>query len=52
MPELLLRWHLGEKYTLDEMKELFNSIMNKIAKKDGPLIPAAAALYHYPEIFQ
>lgn len=51
MPELLLRWQLAERHSLDEFKEIFNSIMNKIARKDGPLLSHAAAMYHYPEVF-
>ena len=50
--EILTRMHLGEKYSLKELQDIFNSIMNKIYKKDGPLIPGAAALFHFPEIFQ
>lgn len=51
MPELLLRMHIGEKYSLKEMQDMFNLLMNKINTKDGPLIPGAAALFHLPEVF-
>ena len=36
MPELLMRMQIGAKYSLKEMQEIFNEIMNKIVKKDGP----------------
>ena len=34
------------------MQEMFNHIMNKIEKRQGPIQPGAAALYHFPEVFQ
>lgn len=51
MPELLLRMKLGSQFSLQELKEIFNVVMNKIRKEQGPLDPGAAALFHFPEVF-
>lgn len=37
MPEALMRWQIANTYSLDEMVEIFNTIMNKIEKGQGPL---------------
>lgn len=47
-----MRMQIANKYTLEELQEIFNQIMIKIDKRQGPLQPGAAALFHYPEIFQ
>eukprot|EP00347_Sterkiella_histriomuscorum_P017372 403349636 len=52
MPDLLNRMQIGATITLKEMQEIFSDIMNKIKRGQGPIQPGAAALYHYPEIFQ
>ncbi len=33
------------------MQDMFNTLMNRISKEQGPLEPGTAALYHFPEIF-
>ena len=52
MPEILLRMKIGATRSLKELQDAFNSIMNSIAKRSGPLQPGTAALVMYPEIFQ
>ncbi|CDW79079.1 UNKNOWN [Stylonychia lemnae] len=51
MPELLNRMQIASVLSLKEMQEIFDVIMNKIARKQGPLQSGAAAMYHFPEIF-
>ena len=52
MPELLLRMHIVINHSLDEIKQMFNFILNKISRGSGPcLTPDAAALYYFPEVF-
>ena len=54
MPELMLRMKVASMYTLDQLKDIFNDILNKIAnaKPGDPRFPDVAALYYYPDIFQ
>lgn len=52
MPEQLMRMKISSDYSLKQMQEIFNDIMNKIKFQGGPKVPHAAALYYYPEIFQ
>lgn len=53
MPELMLRMKIGSLYSLDQLKEIFNDILNKIAnaKEGAPRLPDVAALYYYPDVF-
>jgi hypothetical protein len=51
MPELLNRMQIASKYTLKELQDMFNYIMNKIKQDNGPTQPGAAALFHFPEVF-
>ena len=52
MPALLLRMKVGHSYTLAELQEIFNFVLNKIAKKKGPCRSTAhAAIYYFPEVF-
>lgn len=51
MPEILMRMKISSLYSLKEMQEMFNQIMKKIDKKEGPIQPEACALYLYPEVF-
>ena len=43
---------IASQYSLTEMQEMFNQIMKLIDKREGPIMPGAAALYLYPEVFQ
>ena len=51
MPEILLRMQIVNNHSLLEMQDMFNLIMNRISKKQGPLDSGTAALYHFPEVF-
>lgn len=52
MPELLLRMKVAHTYSLAELQEILNFVMNKLSKKQGPCIDSAsAALYYFPEVF-
>ena len=52
MPEILLRMKIGASYSLKELQDIFNVVMNKLAKKEGPCMStASAALYYFPEVF-
>ena len=52
MPELLLRMQVVNNHSLAEIQQIFNFILNKIARGSGPcLTPDAAALYYFPEVF-
>jgi len=51
MPALMLRLRICEDYSLEELVEIFNYTLSKILRKDGPLQPSAAALYHFPKVF-
>jgi len=51
MPEILLRMKIGANHSLVELQDVFNAVMNSIAKRSGPLQPGTAALVMYPEIF-
>ena len=52
MPEILMRMKIASIYSLTEMQEIFNQVMKLIDKREGPIIPGAAALYLYPDVFQ
>ena len=52
MPEILNRWHIGADQTLEELIEVFNSVMGKLERRQGPLSAGTSALYHFPEVFQ
>ena len=43
MPEILLRMKIGNDYTLDELKGIFNKVCNSIKKKQCIHIPPLAA---------
>lgn len=52
MPEVLLRMKVANSHSLVELQEIFNIVMNKLAKKEGPCISSAsAAVYYFPEVF-
>ena len=51
MPTLLLRMRICEEHSLEELVSIFNYILSKIQRQDGPLQPQAAALYHFPKVF-
>lgn len=52
MPEILLRMKIANNHSLEELQDIFNFIMNKMASKQGPCISTAhAALYYFPEVF-
>jgi hypothetical protein len=54
MPEVMLRMKVASMYSLDQLKDIFNDILNKVsqAKEGDPRLPDVAAYYYYPEIFQ
>jgi hypothetical protein len=56
MPEILLRMRIGNMYTLTELNQIFNEVLNKVARckenDSAPDVPELAALYHFPEVFQ
>ena len=52
MPEVLLRMKVANSHSLVELQEIFNIVMNKLAKKEGPCkSSASAAMYYFPEVF-
>jgi hypothetical protein len=53
MPEVMLRMKVASMYSLDQLKDIFNDILNKVsqAKEGDPRLPDVAAYYYYPEIF-
>ena len=52
MPELLLRMKIVNEHSLAEIQQIFNYVLNKISRSDGPCgTPDAAALYYFPEVF-
>ena len=53
MPEILLRMKIAHNHSLAELQEMFNFIMNKLARQEGPCSSTdTAALYYFPEVFQ
>jgi len=56
MPEILLRMRIGNMYSLAELNQIFNEVLNKVsrckANDPTPDVPELAALYHFPEVFQ
>ena len=53
MPEVMFRMKVASLYTLEQLKEIFNDLLNKIAnaKQGEPRLPDVAALYYYPDVF-
>lgn len=52
MPEILLRMKIANNHSLEELQDIFNFVMNKMASKKGPCISTAqAAQYYFPEVF-
>ena len=52
MPELLLRMKIGNELTLEDLQDILNTVLNKMARKECPcLTPGQAALYYFPEVF-
>lgn len=52
MPELLLRMKVAHGHSLAELQDIFNFIMNKMKRRDGPCISAGqAATLYFPEVF-
>lgn len=54
MPELMLRMKVASLFSLDQLKEIFNDILNKVASaRDGePSMPDIAAYFYYADVFQ
>lgn len=51
MPEVLLRMKIGYDLTLSDLEDIFNSVCNKVARKECvPFFPIAI-MELYPEIF-
>lgn len=51
MPEVLLRMKIGSEYSLKELQSVFNTVANRINKKQIVPVPALAAQELFPEIF-
>jgi len=51
MPALLLRMKICESHSLEELVSIFNYLLSKIQRNDGPTQLQAAAIYHFPEVF-
>ena len=51
MPDLLLRMKIAATYSLQELETIFNEILNKVVRGEGPIVSDAAAYYHFPEVF-
>lgn len=53
MPTIMLRMKLVETYSLKELVEMFNHILKMIADPNSgtPIQPAAAANFHFPDVF-
>lgn len=44
MPEILLRMNIAHNHSLEDLQDMFNFIMNKVSKKEGPCVtPGQAA---------
>jgi len=44
MPEVLLRMNIAHNHSLEDLQDIFNFIMNKVSRKEGPcLTPGQAA---------
>ena len=52
IPEILLRMKIAANHTLEELNDIFNQILNKVAKGNGPSTADVAAIYYFPEVFQ
>ena len=54
MPEIMLRMKIGSLYSLDQLRDIFNDILNKCANAGPglPDLPDIAAYFYYPEVFQ
>ena len=51
MPQLMLRMRLVHDNSLERLEDIYNSVLNRVARNEGPSQPAASALYHYPQFF-
>lgn len=51
MPAVMLRMKIAETYTLEQLVEMFNFVLEKLQNKQGPAQPAAAAMYYFPDVF-
>ena len=51
MPEVLLRMKIASEYSLKELQTVFNTVANRINKKQIVPVPALAAQELFPEIF-
>ena len=51
MPTLLLRMKLVADYSLEELEDIFNTVLRKVVEAKGPLVSDAAAVYYFPEVF-
>ena len=49
MPDLLLRMKVVSSHSLAEIQQIFNYVLNKVAKNGSS--PGLAALYYFPEVF-
>jgi hypothetical protein len=50
MPELMLRMKVASMFSLDQLKEIFNDVLNRAMQEE--LLPEVAACLYYPEVFQ
>lgn len=51
MPTVMLRMKVVETHSLQELTDMFNFILDKMQRGEGPEQSAAAAHYFYPEMF-
>ena len=49
MPDLLLRMKVVASHSLQEIQQIFNFVLNKVAKTGDD--PGLLALYYFPEVF-
>ena len=49
MPDILLRMKVVANHSLQEIQQIFNFVLNKVAKTGDP--PGLTALYYFPEVF-
>ena len=52
MPELLLRMKIVSEYSLKEIQEIFNYVLNKVHREKRDIMTSdVAALHYFPEVF-
>ena len=50
MPALTNRIKLAQQHSIDEWRQIFDTVLNRIVQGRGPVQPRAAAYFHYPHL--